>query len=423
MKYHIPYHKREINFYLPDQCLVDQYLPVHVEAHFDPIAEVNHSLNFPVDQIRLEEYTGIRTAAIAINDITRPVPHHQLLPPVLNRLTEMGVKPENIKIIIATGTHTPHHLKDIKKILPEDIIEGYTIISHDSDDQPNLVYLGKTTRETPVYANRFFMESDLRIVCGNIEPHHFAGFSGGSKTAAIGLAGRLTITKNHEWLLHPNSIPGEFDHNPVRMDIEEIGKMMDIHYGINALLNNERQIVQVISGSPLAMIKAGIPIIRKLSQTPVQHLYDIVIASPGGYPKDINFYQAQKAITHATLINRQGGVVILVAACKDGIGSESYKKFMVGLNSHQEVLDKFQAQGFQIGPHKAVQIAMRARNHRFILISEMGKNDVNSLLLEYAHSIEDAVEMAMSVTNTLPTIAILPKATNTMPVVSLKKDI
>ncbi|HOD45557.1 MAG TPA: hypothetical protein PKL21_11800, partial [Anaerolineaceae bacterium] len=220
----------------------------------------------------------------------------------------------------------------------------------------------------------------------------------------------------HSWLLHPCSIPGEYHRNETRQDVEEIGQMMDIHYAVNVVLNNSKQIVRSFSGSPVGVMRAGMESVIKNCQTLIADQYDIVIASPGGHPKDINFYQAQKAITHASLITRDGGTLILVAACPEGIGSDRYERFMYDLHSHQEVLEKFKNQGFEIGPHKAVQIAMRALKMDILVVSAMDPKDVRLLLLNYAPTLDQAIQSALHKRGENPRIAILPKATNTMPV-------
>lgn len=415
-KYSVPYGKGFLQFKFPVALGADVIMPIDVPAASDPIGEVEYSLAHPVDGLVLEKFHHAKRVAIAINDKTRPVPHHQLLPPILRKLETIGIHPDDIVLLIATGTHQPHTQVEISGLLPAEIINRYQILSHDADDTSNLVYLGTTLRGTPVHANKIFMQADLRIVCGNIEPHHFMGFSGGVKSAAIGLAGRETITKNHSWLLHPCSIPGEYHRNETRQDVEEIGQMMDIHYAVNVVLNNSKQIVRSFSGSPVGVMSAGMESVIKNCQTLIADQYDIVIASPGGHPKDINFYQAQKAITHASLITRDGGTLILVAACPEGIGSDRYERFMYDLHSHQEVLEKFKNQGFEIGPHKAVQIAMRALKMDILVVSAMDPKDVRLLLLNYAPTLDQAIQSALHKRGENPRIAILPKATNTMPV-------
>ena len=178
-------------------------------------------------------------------------------------------------------------------------------------------------RGTPVWVNRRFVEADLRIVVGNIEPHQFQGFSGGVKSAAIGLAGRETVNHNHAMMTDPLAQLGRYDDNPARQDVEEIGRLIGIHVVLNAILNEKKKIMHVVAGEPAAVMEIGIPLSRKVCQVAIAAPFNLVIASPGGHPKDINVYQTQKALAHANLITRDGGMVILAAACPEGSGSAS----------------------------------------------------------------------------------------------------
>ncbi|HQN45208.1 MAG TPA: nickel-dependent lactate racemase [Anaerolineaceae bacterium] len=411
----LPYGRTYLTVKLPEGISADWIEPVETLPAPDGLAEVENALDHPED-VHLSQWAGARTAAIAINDKTRPVPHHLLLPPLLKRLESMGLEPQNIRLLIATGTHLPMPAEEFRLILPQEIIERYPVISHNCDDASNLIYLGETRQQTPVSVNRLFYEADIRIVTGNLEPHHFMGFSGGAKSAGVGLAGRQTINHNHAMLLDPLSHVGEYDHNPTRQDIEEVGQMMGIHFTLNVVMNADREIVRAFSGSPLSVMRAGIPAARAICQTMVPHRYDLVIASAGGHPKDINLYQAQKALTHASLLTVDGGMAILVAACPEGSGSKGYEQFMEGITRHEDVFDKFQQQGFSVGPHKAIQIARDATRIGIVIVSDMSADLVRRLCLHPAASLDEAITYALTRLPPLPRIAILPKATTTIPV-------
>jgi nickel-dependent lactate racemase len=282
-----------------------------------------------------------------------------------------------------------------------------------------MLRLGVTSRGSVVWVNRFFYEAELKIVVGNIEPHHFAGFSGGYKTAAIGMGGRETINHNHAMLIEPYSRIAEFERNPLRQDIEEMGEQIVVQFALNVVMNNDKKIVAAVSGSPRAVIRAGIPISQHVCQTPVQGKYDLVIASVGGAPKDINFYQSEKAATHASLFTRDGGVIVLVAACPEGSGSQGYEQFMADVSSVQEVFDKFKRVGFRVGPHKAFQVARHLARVNLVLLSEITPELVRHLLMTPAQSMEDALAQSIQLLGMEPgqalRVAVLPHATNTIP--------
>jgi nickel-dependent lactate racemase len=306
---------------------------------------------------------------------------------------------------------------EIAAMLPEDIVAQYMTGSHDIDDAQNLVYLGETQRQTPIWVNKQYYQSDLKIVAGDIEPHHFAGFSGGVKTAAIGLAGRPTVNHNHAMLVDPNAWIGIYDNNPLRQDIEEIGLKITIHLALNILLNQEKKVVAAFAGNPVSVMKAGIPVSRQICGTPINTRYDLVIASAGGKPKDINFYQAQKALTHSSLFCKENGIIILAAACPEGTGSRPYDEFMQDVSSVNEVLEKFRRQEFKVGPHKAFQVARLLSHSRIILATEMEEKKVNKLLLSYAPDLQTALDRVL-IEEKIEKIAGLPHATTTIPNVS-----
>jgi len=418
-KIKLPYGK-SYRTYRSNDSRVDIFEPVFYPGAEQPLKSVQESLEGEFDL----DPQKIKTVAIAINDKTRPVPHEVLLPPLLNKLSSLGIANAQICFYIATGTHLPMQPEEFKSVLPESIIQNYQVRSHDTADQENLIYLGRTSRETPVYINKSYYQSDLKLAVGNIEPHHFAGFSGGSKSVSIGLAGRETINSNHKLLLNENAASGIFSKNPLRQDIEEIGIMAGVHYVLNVVLNRDKDIVASFFGKPDQVMKAGVPLSRSINQFHVNRLYDVVITSPGGYPKDINFYQSQKAITNAARIVRQGGIVILLAACPEGGGSAAYDEFMRRNRTPEDIFFDFDQYGFRVGPHKAYQVAKILQKATIIIVSEMPPKLSELYLLLPAKSLENAMEIAKSQLGTQQiNLAILPQGGIALPVYSDMENI
>jgi nickel-dependent lactate racemase len=326
----LPYGMGELSFRLPDSLNAEVIAPKDAPPAPDPLGLVRAALGAPVAGADLADFRGSSSAAIAINDKTRPVPHQYLLPALLSHLEDIGFAPESIRLIIATGVHPPMTPEEYSRVVPPDILDRYPVQCHDPDDWENLLHLGTTSRGTPIWINRLFFEAELRIVVGNIEPHQFQGYSGGVKSAAIGLAGRDTINHNHAMMTDARARLGCYADNPARQDVEEIGQQIDVHFALNAILNGEREIVHTLAGNPAGVIGAGIPLSREIHQVEVAAPFDLVIASPGGHPKDIDLYQSQKALAHASLVTRDGGTVIVAAACPEGSGSRSYEAWMEG---------------------------------------------------------------------------------------------
>lgn len=414
-KIYLAYGRGDLAAEISDDIPVEIISPSSIQPSHSPAYVVNHAIENPVGDICMEKLSKDINVSIAINDKTRPVPHEYLLPPLLDFLHKAGVSDHNVTFIIATGTHLPMKPHEFTKILPRDIVDRFNVISHDCDDDSQLIDIGITSYNTRVQVNKHFYNSSMKIVVGNLEPHHFAGYSGGYKTASIGLTSRRTINENHAHLLNPLSKAGNYQNNPLRQDIEEIGRAIGVDLALNAILNHEKQIVDVVFGTPKAVIQAGIPITNKICQTPVKQSFDIVIASCAGYPKDINLYQAQKGLTHAAMITRDGGTVILVAECEEGVGSASYENFMVDVKTPQQVFDKFQKEGFLVGPHKAIQFAMASSRINVILVSSINSEKVQRLLLTPSPTLVDAIRVALKTAPMNPRIAIMPSATNTVP--------
>jgi len=416
--FRLPYGQGYLTAHMPDGWPVQLIAPVKATVASHPARLVSQALDAPVGTKTLSDYAGVRSAAIAINDKTRPVPLNQLLPPLLERLEKLGLSPQTIHLLIATGAHQPVHPNEFAQVVPPAILKRYPVLCHDANDRENLVYLGKTRRSTPVWINRHFVQADLRIVVGNIEPHQFMGFSGGVKGAAIGLAGEETINHNHAMMTNHWARPGRFEDNPPRQDVEEIGRMIGVHFVLDSILNEDKQIVDVIAGEPGMVMRKGIPLVLRLYQVPVPEPFDLVIASPGGHPKDINLYQAQKALAHASLVTKDGGTVILVAACSEGVGSERYEQWMKGMTSHEAVLQRFRREGFRIGRHKAFQIARDAVRVRVLLVSQMSAERVRRLLLTPVSTLEKAVSLALKGFPAGARIGVMPWANATIPVVA-----
>jgi nickel-dependent lactate racemase len=415
MQISVPYGRSSIALTLPDDVPVDIIEPPAISPAPEPVEVVETALDQPLGGISLSDFAGAKSVGIAVSDKTRPVPHQHLLPPLLERLESLGIPPQAITLYIAVGTHPPMTPDEFSSILPDAIIGRYAVMSHDASDPDKLVYLGDTSRGTPVWVNKAYAQADLKIVVGNIEPHQFAGFSGGVKSAAIGLAGTETITRNHALMTDPDSQIGKYETNPARQDIEEIGQKLGIQFTLNAILNQSKQIVHVLSGDPRAVMQAGIPLSRQVCQVAVSSKYNLMISSPGGHPKDINLYQSQKGLAHAALITKPGGTIILAAACPEGTGSPHYEEWMLEKKSYEDVFQSFSTEGFRIGPHKAYQIARDASKVNFMFYSEMDLDYSKALLLNPVTDLQMALEAALAELKPGEHVGFLPHASSTIP--------
>ncbi|HSQ16328.1 MAG TPA: nickel-dependent lactate racemase [Anaerolineales bacterium] len=415
MEIKLPYGRTHLTANLPDHFGVDIIEAPETPPAANPLGVVRTALENLLGEMKWPDFAAARSVAIAVNDKTRPVPHHQLLPPLLDCLAQLGIPASAIIFYIAVGTHTPMEPGEFSDILPTEIMSRYKVVTHDSENEQLHIYLGETSRGTPVWSNQAYVQSDFKIVVGNIEPHQFAGFSGGVKSAAIGLSSLETINRNHSLMTHPDSQLGEYEINPARQDIEEIGQKMGVHLALNAVLNQDKYIVYALAGDPHRVVQAGVELSRRVCQVAVRQKYALVISSPGGHPKDINVYQAQKGLAHAARITQPGGTVILVAACPEGAGSPHYEAWVQDKHSYAEVLQSFRAEGFRIGPHKAYQIARDASQLRLLFCSDMDESLARTLLLNPVRDLQTALDIALADLSPGKRIGILPHASSTIP--------
>jgi nickel-dependent lactate racemase len=240
------------------------------------------------------------------------------------------------------------------------------------------------------------------------------------KSAAIGLAGYETVVRNHSMMSHPLAQLGRYDDNPCRQDIEEIGARVGVHLALNVVLDDRKRIVRALAGPPVDLMRRGIPLVRALNQVEVDRPFDLVLASPGGHPKDVNLYQAQKALAHAALVTRPGATILVTAACPEGTGSDSYERWMsdARMTSHEAVIRRFAEEGYRIGPHKAFQISRDAARFRVLLHTEMPAALVARLLLTPAPDLDSALADAVAALPPGGRIGLMPFANATIPVIA-----
>ncbi len=420
-KIELPYGKTNISIHLPEDRNFKIIAPHAIVSTKKIVDQLHRVIDMPLAALSLATIRKNAKIAIAINDKTRPVPNSLLLPPLLDKLSVLGFRASQITFFIASGTHTPMLKEEFSLILPEDIIRDYQVVAHDCDNAA-MLDLGQTSRGTPILVNAAYARADVKMVVGNIEPHHFMGYSGGVKSAAIGLTSRETINRNHAMLTDIQAVSGSFNQNPMRQDVEEIGQRIKVNYALNTVMDQNKQVLDVFFGEPLAVMQAAIPLVNRIYKVPVEQHYDLVIVSPGGHPKDINLYQAQKGLTHAARITKDNGWIILLAACPEGAGSDHFEAYVHSKNSYQQILADFSTETFSVGPHKAFQIARDAVRTQIILVTDMPEEVVKGLYLEPCSPKQVNAKIA-HILESLPSsspIALMPMGTTTIPTLKIK---
>ncbi len=418
----IPYGKGFQEFHLPEEWDIEVIAPRQGDALKNPEQEISREIGRALKTLPPGILNGSSAArhraAIAVNDQTRPVPHRQLLPPLIARLEKAGCPRSQITFFIATGSHKPPSQEQISRILPPDITRGCGVQVHNCRASRQLLYLGTTRLGTPCYVNRNYARASLKIVVGNIEPHQFMGWSGGAKSAAIGLAGEQTITANHKNLCLPNCAPGRYGDNPLRMDVEEMGRMIKVHMALNVVLNSHKDIAGVFAGAPQDVMERAVCFAASRFTVPSGPPADLVIASPGGYPKDIDLYQSQKALRHGAMAAKPHADIILAAECSAGVGHNLYQSWMQNKTSFTEVKKAYAKEEFRLGVHKAKLIADDADGRRVYLHSSLPEDTVRSLLFTPGTSVNNCIAEWSSrwpESHQNPRVLIFPYANATVP--------
>lgn len=357
--------------------------------------------------------------AFLVSDITRPCPSRILIPPLVKELRKIGVKYDNMSIVFATGTHRSHTWKEKISLVGSNIASKIKLYDHNCRDENIFKYLGKTSRGTEVEINRFVLNHDFVIGIANIDLHWFVGYSGGSKSLMPGVASFNSIVMNHSLMLQPGAEPGKITGNPVREDIEEASSMGKLDFIINVILNEEKEIVKVVAGDPIKAHRAGIPVVDEMYKVELQEKADIVIASAGGFPKDINLYQAQKALDNAFRAVKDYGVIILVAECRDGLGGENtpFKKWLLEASKPEDIIERIKSE-FVLGGHKAYGIAKVAIKHKIILVSSLSDEDARRAFMIPKRTLKEALNEAFNYTGRDASIIVMPYAGYTLPITS-----
>ncbi|MFH7859732.1 MAG: nickel-dependent lactate racemase [Candidatus Aenigmatarchaeota archaeon] len=371
-------------------------------------------LDNPIASPKLSELLNNKDKiTIITNDITRPIPKVTIIQELLKYLKNNGISYDNIKILLATGAHRKHTLEEKKFLLGEEILKKVKVIDHDAYNESVLAYIGKTSFGTEIKVNEAILDSFI-ITTGIIDLHWFAGYTGGAKSILPGISAYSSINKNHSMLTHPFSKAGVIDENPVRKDIDEAGKIAGLNFIINIVLNDKKEIVELFAGDYLKAHRKGTKLIDKIYKVNVEERFDIVIASPGGFPKDINLYQSQKGLEFASYIVKDGGIIILVAECRDEIGNNVFEEWIINSIGPNQIIERFSKEKFVIGGHKAYAFARIAEKSDILLVSSIPRKNIG--FIKCFSSIDDALKYAFEKIGKDASIAIMPYASSTLPV-------
>ena len=388
----LKYGKKEVRLPIQDKNIIKILNLKKQKILLNPENKLRELLKNPIGCPSLKELIFQKKAKkilIIVNDITRLTPYEIILPPLLDELRQIGIKKENIIFIIATGIHRSNSPEEIKEIFGENIFSACKFINHNCDD-PYLKDFGKLKSGNELWVNSIISYSDFIITTGVIVPHYFSGFSGGRKSILPGICGRKTIEANHAQMVHHNARAGNFKGNPVHEEMQEAAEKVGVDFNINVVTDENHKIVEIVAGKLLTSWRQGVEVCKKIYLCPIEKKAEVVIVSAGGYPKDINVYQAQKALENACHAVKPGGTIILLAECIEEYGEATFKKWIEEANTPDDII-KHLKNKFVLGGHKAYAIARAVKEVEVILISSLPQDKIRKLFFIPMESVSQAL--------------------------------
>ena len=414
MHIELDYGRQGLTVELPDDHVVHTLSHHSVDPLPDPGAAVRQVLAAPTGTPSLQELARHRqSACILICDITRPVPNAIILPLLLASLDSAGIPREKILILVATGAHRGNTPDEIRELVGHEVAQQYRIENHDCHQLKAHTYLGESPRGVPIWIDSRYLEADLKITTGLIEPHFMAGFSGGRKVICPGIAALETIKVWHgpSILEDPRADTGILEGNPVHEENTWIAQKAGCDFIVNAIIDSARQPLCFVAGDMLAAFQEGVQFVRSLVFDTVAEPVDIVVTSGAGYPLDTTFYQSVKGMCSALPIVKEGGTVIVAASMSEGIGSEPFQS----LFQEHATIDQFvdwllQEEHFVMDQWQLEKMAAICRKAKVKVVTDgLSAEVIESLFVESAPSVEAAIVEALATYGPQATIAVNPR--------------
>lgn len=398
--------------------------PVHTPTASNQRAVLQRALRQPVEGPPLRELVSSgQTVAIAMCDGTRAQPRHLMIPAVLAELDGI-VRLEDIVVLVATGTHRGNSEEEIRTMLGGSVPPELRVLNHDARDDASLVYLGKHGNEVPVFLNRHWVEADVRITTGFVEPHFFAGFSGGPKLVSPGLAGLETVLTLHDAkrIGHPDATWAICEGNPVHDDIRAVVDAVgDVTFALDVVMNREQGIVEAFGGALSPMHAAARKAAQRLAMSPVSGRFEVVVTTNAGYPLDQNLYQAVKGMSAGATVVKPGGTIICAAECRDGFPDHgSYRQVLASQDSPSALLQMIAAREQTVPDQWQVQVQAKVQAEANVVMhtSFLSDADLSEAHLTQTGNIAETVSAALRDAGPRARVCVLPEGPQTIPFVS-----
>lgn len=419
MNINLAYGKTGYSIELSDSYNIDIIEPKWTDSVKDQSIAISESLRNPFNSKPLKERVESNDkVAIIFSDITRATPYHIILPALLKEL--QNVPEENICFYCANGTHRLATDQELINILGENIVKKFKIIQNDGNDQALFEYVGTTTSGNEIFLNKEILKCNVKILTGFIEPHFFAGFSGGGKALIPGMAFVKTIKFNHsiEHLSHENTKWGITYGNPLWEEIMEAAEFVPGLFLLNVTLNKNKELTNVFTGDLRAAHLAGCQFVKKSAMAPVDKLYDIVITSNSGYPLDLNIYQTVKGMSAAAQIVKEGGNIIMAAECWDGIPSNSdYETILTSVSSVNDLMEFVKSRESTLKDTWQVyfQAQIQQKADVYMFSDQLNSETIKRALLNPVNDIRSLVDELVKKIGPQATICVLPEGPHTIP--------
>jgi nickel-dependent lactate racemase len=358
------------------------------------------ALAAPLNSPPLKEIArGRRTACILVSDVTRPVPNGEILPPILAHLKAAGIADENILLLIATGLHRPSTQAERLEMLGGEIVTAYRIEDHDGRDLAMHRYLGDTPRGIPAWIDKRYVDADLKIVTGLVEPHLMAGYSGGRKAICPGISAVETIRRWHgpELLESDLACVGSLKGNPVHEEAVEVAKLAGCDFAVNVVLDSQRRVAALHAGALGVVFEAAVSSFNRIGRVDIDRPAPIVVTSSAGYPLDATWYQAIKGLTGALPAVERGGTIIMAAGLREGVGGEEFRQVVSATRSFEEFMCRLRQEGyFAIDQWQYEELVKAARQAQIMVYSDESRRaDLARSHVQPVESVESAVHEAL----------------------------
>jgi lactate racemase len=423
MRIKLDYGRTGLDVELPDDRVVGPLAIRPASPLADPAAAIRAAIDRPIGTAPLAELArGKKSACILICDVTRPVPNHLILPPLLKTLHDYGVPEDETLILIATGLHRPNQGAELEEMVGPDIVRRYRIENHFGKRLADHGFLGVTPSGVPAYIDRRYLDAELKITTGLIEPHLMAGYSGGRKVICPGIAALETVKVWHgpKFLEHPKADCGYLDGNPVHEENTRIAKMAGCHFIVNVCIDGQRQITWVGAGDMEAAWREGVRFVENTVKVPVREPLDVVVTSAAGYPLDTTWYQAIKGLCGALPIVKEGGTIVLAASLTDGIGSPEFQKLIAENADLESFMHRILGKDYFIMDQwQLEELAKVVRRCKVKVVSHgLGAAALRQCHVEPAASVEQAVADSLAEYGPAARVAVIPKGPYVLPYVA-----